>query len=105
MARIAALWCRDPGFERWIEARRGSGRTPGAGETLQQAEGMARGIVLIACDITSRADLDNDRDALARFDALIRKPYMAHLEAQWLPDGRRMATALAGKMDAWLAGM
>lgn len=103
VARMAARWCRDPGFQRWIEAHSGSGKTPRDGETLRQAEGRARGIVLIACGITSRADLDHDRDALARFDAMIRKPYLAHLEAQRLPDGRRMASCAGGRAG-WTPG-
>ena len=43
--------------------------------------------------------------AAAGRDALIFKPYLAHLEAQQLPDVHRMAAALAGRLDAWLAGM
>lgn len=70
---------------------------------------MARAQILLACGITSRRELDHDAGAAVQFDAEIRRPYLQHLvaqqQAQQQPEGQRMATALAGRMDAWLAGM
>ena len=104
VARIAARWCRDPGFQRWIDERSGRRRRAGSDVTLTQAEAMARVLVLVACGIGSRVELDHDEAAAARFDALIRRPYLAHLATQQVPEAKRMATALAGRMDAWQAG-
>lgn len=105
VARIAARWCRDPVFQRWIEAHSGSRRRPGGDETPDQAEAMARALILVACGIKSRAELDHDAGAVERFDELVRRPYLAHLATEGLPARRRLDAALAERMAGWLAGV
>lgn len=105
VARITARWCRDPVFQRWIEAHSGRHRRRRDDETPDQAEAMARALILVACGIKSRAELDHDAGAAARFDELVRRPYLEHLAADGQPTERRMDAALAGRMDSWLAGM
>lgn len=105
VARIAARWCRDPAFQQWIQERSGrEGRRPGD-ETPENAEAMTRALILVACSISSRAELDHDAAAAQRFDELVRRPYLAHLAAIDQHGSRRMDAALAGRMDAWMAGM
>lgn len=108
VARIAARWCRDPAFQQWIDVRSGRQRRHRPDETAEQAEAMARALILVACGISSRAELDHDAAAGQRFDELVRRPYLAHLDSQGQQrgrrDGGRMEAALAGRMDAWVAG-
>lgn len=105
VARIAARWCRDPAFQQWIEERSGRQRRHRGDEGPEQAEAMTRALILVACGINSRAELDHDADAAERFDELVRRPYLAHLAVDGQPAKRRMDAALAGRMDSWLAGM
>ena len=110
MARIAARWCRDPAFQQWIEGRSGrQRRRRPTDETPDQAEAMTRALILVACGISSRVELDHDDAAAERFNELVRRPYLAHLDAHGQQGGthhgKRMDAALAGRMDAWVAGM
>lgn len=39
--------------------------------------GYARHCILVLCEIGSRAELDHDAEAAAKFNRIIRAPYMA----------------------------
>ncbi|HQC98972.1 MAG TPA: hypothetical protein PK306_25025 [Aquabacterium sp.] len=103
MARIAARWCRDPAFQQWIEARSGRQRRRPGDETPEKAEAMTRALILVACGISSRVELNHDAAAAQRFDEVVRQPYLGHLAAIDQHGSRRMDAALAGRMDAWVA--
>lgn len=62
---LAAVWCSDPRFQRWI----------GAADTE-----TARARILATCGITSRGELAHDDAAARTFHAEIRKPFAAYLK-------------------------
>jgi hypothetical protein len=65
---LAARWCRDPVFQDWLSLSTGD-------ETAAAVQ------VRSICGVTSRAELDHDYMAAARFEAHIRRPYMEHLQS------------------------
>ncbi len=67
LSRLAAMWCNDPHFQKWIMA-------------VDAAS--ARQKILLKCGITSRADLDHSQTAAAYFHKLIREPYRAVLKRE-----------------------
>lgn len=73
-AKWAAMRCQEPGFHRWLQEafpqqwEASHGNTPAL---------WAASTVRAACGIDSRAELDSNAAAAARFDLLIRKPYGA----------------------------
>lgn len=67
LSRLAALWCNDPHFQKWIMA--------------SDAD-SARKKILLKCGITSRAELDHSRTAAEYFHTLIRQPYSAALKRE-----------------------
>lgn len=91
LARLAGQWCNDDKFCRWIRPvysrhMGGNGHNWGdvtpddfGGGTKGQA-GYCRHAILVLCDITSRAELDHDSDAAARFHQLIREPFAEYLK-------------------------
>jgi hypothetical protein len=94
-ARLAGQWCKRPDFAEWIRpiydrTMGGNGRgwgdvTPddftGQDGSPKGLEGYARHAILLLCQVDERKRLDHDPGAAALFDRLIRRPFMAHLEA------------------------
>ncbi|MGX0136306.1 hypothetical protein [Cupriavidus metallidurans] len=68
LAKLAGMWCAEPEFWRFLasDARNGN---------PQDAE-QAKHNLYRLCGITSRAELDHDSEAAARFHSHIRLPYM-----------------------------
>lgn len=62
LARLAAIWCADEHFQKWIMA------------TDEQS---ARKKLCMKCGITSRAELDHSAAAEWHFHRMIREPYRA----------------------------
>lgn len=60
-----AMRCDEPDFQRWLDVDDGS---------------AAAAKVRMLCQVASRADIDNDPDAQARFQARIRDPWMKHYQ-------------------------
>lgn len=71
-AKLAGMWCNDPDFWGWAS---GHFAFP-----VRDAKGAAD-LMRRHCDINSRAELDNDTSALARFNATIRVPFMNYMKA------------------------
>ena len=74
---LAARWCRDPEFQDWL----GNFCNIGFGEGSLDRESGSATQVRRLCGVDSRAELDHDALAAARFEAHIRRPYMEHLQS------------------------
>lgn len=72
LARLAAMWGDTEDFRAWVHAE--------FGVALDDAAEAAEWIREV-CQVDSRAALDTDPGAAARFNELIRAPYMAWREA------------------------
>lgn len=74
LAKLAGILCSDPEFQFWVEDRNAEALTVDVGGT----EGQERAAVIVRalCGVTSRAELDHNPDAAAKFHNLIRKPWM-----------------------------
>lgn len=72
LAQWAAVRCQDADFQAWLysEYRAKWVETEGA-----SPEVVAANVLRSVCGIESRAELDSDPEAAARFHRLIRKPY------------------------------
>jgi len=70
LAKLAGMWCSDPDFWRWA-----SGQVSAPVRNVNDAAEFLR----IFCDVASRAEFDNNQEAGARFQRLVRGPYMKHL--------------------------
>lgn len=66
VARLAGLWSNERAFWDWVEMIQSN--------PCHGAEGAAA-FIRAVCGIESRAQLDHDAVARAKFDQLIRKPY------------------------------
>jgi hypothetical protein len=66
--------CAEPAFQDWLEATFPNQRGAGVGEA---PPGRAASIVRAVCCVNSRAEIDNNKEALQRFDRLIRQPWSA----------------------------
>lgn len=75
---LAARWCRDPEFQDWMASTFRPDR--GDFEPDINDEGTAIRLRRV-CGVDSRAELDHDDMAAARFEAHIRRPYMDHLQS------------------------
>lgn len=73
LAKLAGRWCSDPEFWEWLNQFHSG--------DLVDSEKRAAELVRDICNISSRARLDHDKFAAARFNDLIREPYRAWLEA------------------------
>ena len=73
---LAARWCRDLEFQSWLFAAFGSLREVEANPEIAAAIQIRH-----VCGVRSRAELDHDDLAAARFEAHIRRPYMDHLQS------------------------
>lgn len=78
LARLAGIWCNATTFQAWLfctfpQQWRTAGQAP--------ARDQAAAVLRMVCDIDSRAQLDNDQAAAARFQRLVRGPYMRHTGA------------------------
>jgi hypothetical protein len=86
LSQWAAMRCQDPEFCTWLHGRE---RTLwDESVTLDARRGAMRGpathaaeVIRQLCEIESRAELDNDPHAAARFDQHIRGPWQAHCRA------------------------
>lgn len=73
LARLAGILCGDVEFQAWIEARHPQVAEGAPFETA--GPDLAAHIVRSLCQVQSRAELDHDKAAAARFHELIRKPW------------------------------
>lgn len=76
LSELAGQWCRLPAFQKWAKVT-----FPDVAKALPLAtrpEQVAREIILQACGVLSRKELDHQDTAAMRFQELIRLPYMAH---------------------------
>ena len=73
-AKWCAMRCQEAAFSRWLQDAFPQQWATACGETPAQ---WAADTVRAVCGIESRAELDNDAAAAARFDRLIRKPFGA----------------------------
>lgn len=73
LARLAGIWCNDRDFCEWV-AQQLRVRTVTPAEAAEW--------VRLVCQVDSRAEFDQDRDAGVRFNDLVRSPYRQHREMQ-----------------------
>jgi hypothetical protein len=73
LARLAGMWCEDDRFASWMASTFPAAWTRETEETYPVSEWPAVTLRHI-CEIESRAALDHDSEAKARFDLLIRQP-------------------------------
>lgn len=71
LAKLAGQWSKDPNFWRWA-----SKTNPPKWDIRTEEEAAA--YFYETCEVDSRADLDHDKVAAERFQALIRGPYMRY---------------------------
>lgn len=74
-AKLAGMWCADPEFWKFCFEEH-----PSADTVTNPDE--AADLVRYLCAIESRADLDHDKDALARFNKYFRHPFMKWMQAR-----------------------
>lgn len=77
LSQWAAMRCGDDAFQAWICVTYPTEWTTACKLSAAGAERAAI-VVRSTCDITSRAELDNDEGARARFDQYIRWPWQRH---------------------------
>ena len=70
LAQWAAMRCAEYSFQEFLWDMEGADRVPTEDEAIE--------IIYAVCNITSRAELDNNAEAKRLFDERIRKPY-----AEW----------------------
>ena len=71
LARLAGIWSNEPEFLEWMRATRQPANTPDDAAEFMRAR----------CGIESRAQLDHDSEARARFERYIRGPYSKYRAA------------------------
>ncbi|NDV77103.1 hypothetical protein [Burkholderia cenocepacia] len=74
VARLAGLWANEPAFLDWMRSIGQPANTP-----VDAAE-----FVRARCCVESRAELDHDPRAKARFDQYVRGPYAKYRAAAGL---------------------
>ena len=74
LAKLAGLWANEPAFLEWMRASGQPANTPDDAAEFIRAR----------CCIETRAMLDHDPRAKARFDQYIRGPYSKHRAAAGL---------------------
>jgi hypothetical protein len=80
---LSVKWCDDPYFRDWLvytfsEAWDRSSKYVRLANKTANVE-RAVWVIKEVCEVTSRKELDSDKNAHARFDILIRDPYMKAL--------------------------
>lgn len=71
---MACVFCRDLQFRVWLSQREGQGRP--------FSEHEAKHVIMAACQIGSRNELDTNPEAAQRFHDQIRTPYLEWREQQ-----------------------
>ncbi|WP_180730375.1 hypothetical protein [Paraburkholderia sp. PGU19] len=71
LARLAGLWANEPAFLEWMRSTNQPANTP------QDAAEFIRA----RCCVESRALLDHDAEAKARFERYVRAPYAKYRSA------------------------
>lgn len=71
LAKLAGIWCREPGFWDFLMHR--------TGEPVY-SESTAAAVVRKLCDVNSRAELDSVPKAEAHFHVRVRLPYMRWMQ-------------------------
>lgn len=71
LARLAGMWANEPAFLEWLSV---------LGEPARSSEDAAA-FIRRACAVESRAQLDHDLAAKARFDRFVREPYAKYRAA------------------------
>ncbi|MCA8045500.1 hypothetical protein [Burkholderia arboris] len=74
VARLAGLWANEPAFLQWMRSIGQPANTP-----VDAAE-----FIRARCCVESRAELDHDPYAKARFDQYVRGPYAKYRAAAGL---------------------
>lgn len=80
LAKLAAMWCRDARFRRWLSEQFPDQCATCAddGMTIFNHHEVAAAVVRHVCGVRSRAELDEDRRAATTFHVQIRLPYVSY---------------------------
>lgn len=73
LSKLAAMWCNDPEFWKWLEADPDNAASSPTG---------AAACIYDLCGIDSRAELDHSEIAAEKFHRLIRGPYSKYMQAR-----------------------
>lgn len=73
LARLAGIWCADPGFRAWVSSHYNTR----VGNPEEAAD-----VIRKVCGIPSRAELDHDPRARTLFDQHFRIPYNRYLQGE-----------------------
>lgn len=71
LANLAGRWANEPAFLEWMRSTSQPANTPADAAEFMRAR----------CCIESRAELDHDSEARARFNRYIREPYSRYRAA------------------------
>lgn len=86
LAKLAGMWCQDENFYNFIlpiydKYLGGDGSGCGDVDWPIVATEFSRHAILVLCDIESRAELDHNPEAAAKFHKLIREPFSEYLKS------------------------
>lgn len=79
LAKLAGVWCQKPEFVEWLKTVYPAAFWS-AEKTHKPDPETAAQVIRVMCEVKSRADLDNDEKAAARFDRAFRKPFSKYLQ-------------------------
>lgn len=71
----AVQWCKEQEFQEWVAGQLHC-------HPMAVGEAQARDYILFKCGVGSRKELDSNKDASSKFNAIIRGPYQKHLIAR-----------------------
>jgi hypothetical protein len=97
VARAAAMICRDLQFQRWLDRK----RSVVAGT---HDESLTREWLIAACKVSSRAELDHDREGALMFRRIVIAFQRDNSPPRPIGDPKRLALELPAILDSeeWL---
>jgi hypothetical protein len=75
LSQWVAMRCAEPEFQAWLQSAHGMPRNPPIGFSHTS---VAANVVRRICDVQSRAEIDTDPEARARFHERIMGPWQRH---------------------------
>ncbi|MES2958498.1 MAG: hypothetical protein V4792_09930 [Pseudomonadota bacterium] len=82
-AKLCGIWCNTPDFRDWMRRHYPAAWRVNATHPAEREN--AASVLRAVLAIESRAEIDNDPAIAGQFDAIVRRPYMAHLESKGIP--------------------
>lgn len=79
LSQWLAIRCGEPEFQQWLASHE-SALWAALAAVVPDARGCAAELVRLRCEVRSRAEIDNDPAAAARFQERIRGPWAKHYQ-------------------------